>query len=355
MSGIALLLAFAQTTAPGRFARAEFALTGPLESARFEIAERAVITLDARLAPGEVRWVTLPIPHARDGRELDIVAPRVVAGEAEPVRWLGWSREEVSELESAWEQLPLGLRRRAPVDPLQRDERRSALGAAMAALAVFTCTLALRKRLWVALAVSMVGSAAVVAVFFAPPSADETLRVLEGDGESGRWIAVDVAWERWRGPSSAPLWFATVPEHAVVEAHLDLAAPGAWSLTAARTVFRRTTAVEPGARSLDARHNRWGAFDDVWTRTADGIWRAHGPWEAGRALAEGVDGAPPGRFNPGLPQGLAVVIARLAPGTFAGFERAAADGAPTPAVGGTEAPAGEVWLRWVGPPSPESR
>ncbi|MCC7015361.1 MAG: hypothetical protein IT454_22570 [Planctomycetes bacterium] len=327
---------------PGRFALAELELSGPLRRVRVELDERAATEVDVQLAAGERRLVSVPLAAAHHGLEPRVIELPEMDGGA---RWNGWSREGWTELSEFWAELPLALRHRPAVEPAVLDAgARVPPAALLAASAVVIVVLAARRRALLALAVSIAGSVGLFAVLASGAGDSSALRILEGDGASGRWIAVDVAWERWSGSASTPLLLESAPPDAAVLARASLADPSHWSLFAARSVWRRFEVLDPAARRIDRSGNLWGACDAVWTRDSDGGWRFHGPWEVGEPLAPGLSQMPPGRFNPALPQGVEVVLARLAPGAFCGTPPAT----QRAGSGALQAAPSEVWLRWVG-------
>ncbi len=127
---------------------------------------------------------------------------------------------------------------------------------------------------------------------------------------------------------------------------LGVGPDGRWTLQAPRGAWVAATPFEPGARLLRPEVNTWGALREVALRGADGVWSARGDWVLGAALPAAPNGpragsgpgsasisGPPGWLLAGLPQGVEVLTARLAPGAYAG------PGAPAGA---------ELWLRVVG-------
>lgn len=82
------------------------------------------------------------------------------------------------------------------------------------------------------------------------------------------------------------------------------------------------------APALSVGRNGGEALLEVWTRTPAGVWRSHGPWSAGAPLGAALDPStarpdPPGWLASGLPPGRAILLARVAGGTWLcclGFE-----------------------------------
>lgn len=320
----------------GRFRQAEVELRGPLAALELALPGQASTRLELDLADGEVRTVSVPLFAAEAG-ELQLRELPESDGSA---RWTGWTRDGEAELAQQWSALPLGLRARPSVARFEGVAGREPQPAALAfAAALLFAVLALRRRATLAAASGLAGGALLAAWLASAGAAPRELRVLEGDGE-GAWIAWDSGFETLRVASALPLQVESEPRAAEVRAACALATSGVGELelTSRGTLLRRALAVEAGPRRISERSNGWGALAEVWVRSADGRWTAHGPWEAGEPRPAGRPGEPPGAFNPALPQGQAVVIARLAPGTFSG-------GAPL---------GRPVWLRWIGPAESDS-
>ena len=328
----------------GRFRQAEVELRGPLAALDLEVRGQAAVGgpasthLELDLAPGELRTLSVPLfagaecgdPSVRERPESD--------GSA---LWTGWTREGEAELARAWLALPSGLRARPSVARFDgvagREPQPAALLLSAAGLVL---VLALRKRPALALASGLASGAALVAWLAHGDFAPRELRVLEGAGD-GAWVAWDSGFESLRVPATLPLQLEVEPASAAVAARGRVSPSGVGELTleARGALLRRASLFDPGRRRISAATNGWGALEEVWVRSEEGRWSVHGSWEAGEPLPEGRAGDPPGSFNPALPQGQAVVIARLAPGTFS-----------------AGAPAGRpVWLRWVGPAAADSR
>ncbi len=304
---------------PSRVRQAEVELVGPLDDVRLVVAGRAETILHAKLVAGERTTLVVPLAAARDERELVLSEVPECAGSA---RWTGWVRDELNDAEQSFEALPIGLRTRArPALPRAAGERVS-WAAWFLALGVVPLLLSVQRRTAVMGAVS---GCAALAVFVLARSTVPvpSARVLECDADSGRWVAVDSARDELRAPCAVPLHFAVEPEHAFVQGELDRSAlpSGMWTVRARGAIFLRWSAFDPGQRSLERTENRWGRIEALWLRSAEGVWSFHGEWELGRALPAARDAAPidpPGWLNPALPLGTEILIARLAPGAFAG-------------------------------------
>jgi len=332
----------------GRFRQAEVELRGPLAALEIAVHGSAASSgetstrLELDLAPGELRTVSVPLFASA---ECGDPALRELPQSEGSALWTGWTREGEAELAQAWLALPIGLRMRPSVALFDGVAGREPQPAALLfSAALFVLVLALRKRPALALASGLALAGVLVAWLARGEVAPRELRVLEGAGDGagdGAWVAWDSGFESLRVPADLPLQFEVEPRSAAVFAQGRLSPRGVGELTleARGALLRRASAFDPGRRRISAAANGWGRFEEVWVRSEDGRWSVHGPWEAGEPLPEGRAGDPPGGLNPALPQGTAVVIARLARGTYSGDASAA----------------GEVWLRWIGPAEGDSR
>lgn len=331
--------------APTRWKQAEIEVRGPLEALELSVPGQASTRLRLELQAGEVRTLVVPVVAEQDAGELELHELPERAGEA---RWFGWSREGVGERDEAWERLPRALRERPRVSATEGTPGRGPQPVALAFAAAATLVvLSLRRKPALALGLSALASAGWCAFALATDAAPQReLRVLEGDGASGRWIVVDTGWEVLHTSASLPLRLEVEPAAAQVEAEARVGAAGLANLRleARRARLVRVEALDCGPRSVTNSENRWGDFEELWTRTPDGRWQHHGAWPVGASLPVGTPGDPPGTFNPALPMGQAVVIGRLAPGSFG-----ASDAFALGAVSGSgPAPERPLWLRWIG-------
>jgi hypothetical protein len=320
MSAAGLLVALAvalasQEPAPGRFREAEVELVGPLGAVRCEVPGRGATRIEAGLVAGERRTVVVPIAATARDADLELVELPESAGAA---RWTAWLRERTSETARHWGMLPAGLRSRPwPIPPRQDGGGRVPHVAWLAALAWIPFARSLRGRRVALAALSAAACAAIVAAAGGSGRPRE-LRVVEIDGATGISLVVEAGRDRVAVPREPPLYFATVPEHAPVEAELDLAG-GPWKLAARGVTFLRWT--EPVLAERERLVQRLGGarFEAAWTRSADGVWTAEG---------DGTVADPPGWLNPALPLGVRARIGKLAPDP--------------------EHPGRETWVRMIG-------
>lgn len=191
------------------------------------------------------------------------------------------------------------------------------------------------------------------------PDPDEALSAaLGGDGLRDVFVTLDAA--GFAATGARPL-LAVVPA-GIHGAGLGTA-PGSgsgwtWLLAAPRGAWVVERTAPAGLRLLREEVNTWGDLDEVFLRGADGAWARRGRWGLGEALpaapaeaptqaraqARAQGTAPPGWLAAGLPQGVRVLVARLAPGTWGGEAWTPPAGASKPAG---EPGAGGVWLRRV--------
>jgi hypothetical protein len=344
---LALLACSPQVGSRG-FGSLELELEGPIERVLVRGAGPPATEILLHVPAGGRRSLDVPLAFAPlPGTEarVELVEPgtgRVRAGRAAHTEW-----------ERAWEDLPAGLRLRAR-PPMTPVAPRPGLAPLVILLASLAAALGLRRTApRSACAAVLVGAACLGWVPLGQGAASAPLAsnvVFEGHGESGAWLRVHGAVGELRipvegsGAKSLPLRVEVDPRDAEVS----------WSvvedergrvLWIARSSRARIFAIEaePDVGSLSQERNACADLDRSWSRSADGRWTAHGAWPRGTALpearasAEAVEeeagqpsAAPPGWLASGLPQGVPVLLGRLAPpsGTVPGSTRS--------------------WVRWIG-------
>ncbi|MFT7670380.1 MAG: hypothetical protein ACI8X5_003088 [Planctomycetota bacterium] len=215
-----------------------------------------------------------------------------------------------------WERLPPSLQRRGLPRP-PRIPPTAGTTNLYWMVAALLLVLSLRRRAWIALAL---GTATGLALLQAPApvTSRSLIRVLEGDGESGRWLQVRGSRERLDLAEPSTGWLHCLPRE--VEFHLELTQRGqeiGWAICASgsRIYFMNEVLAphRPTRVSADGL-----TFDEVWLREASGAWSARGPWKGDQALPElvlesdsSLSSSPPAWLASGLPQGVSVLAGHL--------------------------------------------
>lgn len=319
----ACALVVALALGPQRAVRvADVELRGPLDGATLALPGGGETRLEGRLAEGERRTLAAPVLLPRGAADAGASEIEAAPGGVRVLRWSGAPSWE------AWTALPAGLRLRSR-PPAGAAVRAPSAAVLLALAAGATLATALRRRPLGALAAGLASTAAAILAPLASvgPGA---VRVLEGDGASGRWIAVDAAAGELELGERRPLALFTEPEDAALALAVSLA-DGGRVARAPGAGLTRVEALEPGPRRLAADGNRWGSFAVCWVRDVSGTWTWRGPWPLGRPLPPAAPGEPPpGWLASSLPQGVPVLVARLE----GGF--------------GAAPPSTPTWLRLVG-------
>ena len=311
-------------------------LEGPLEAVDLSFPDGNGTTIALPLAAGERRTLTLPLPAPAIAAQ---ALPVVTVQGAGAARFAGWVGSDVERLSAEWGRLPLGLRRRPrPPAPERAHTSGPPLAALLVACAGFLGALRWRRRGPLALAVGALAAAAAYALALPPPATGRELRLLEGDGSSGAWLALRVARERLELAPAAALLVETRPPLAPLRVRVEPGPQGPrWILLApgATIDLLDLAPLEPDLLTR-AGTNRLGALTQVWVREADGRWSRRGSWPAGAPLPAALagPGEPPGWLNPALPMGTGVLLGRRA-----SDPAEAPSGAPAPDA---------LWVRLVG-------
>jgi len=322
---------------PSRTHLATVELAGPLERVELDFPESSGATLELRLSKGERRTLTLPLA-APGGAPQAIPEVRAIGGGT--ARFAGWLQSDVARLAQEWERLPPGLRLRPrPPAPESRGAPEPPAAALLLACAGFLLALRWRSRAIRALSIGALAASAVFAAASRRAPVRTILRLLEGDGASGSWIAVVAAREHLSVQPSPALRVQTQPARAALRVRVSQPRGELlWSLEAARTTIYQTEVLELASGALTrAGPNRLGALAAAWVREADGEWTRRGRWELGEPLPGPLPGAgdPPGWINPALPLGTGILIGELDP-------------APSGAEQAYGEPRVEAWVRVVG-------
>ncbi len=314
LAACALSFGTAHAAPQGRVAFAEYEIAGPCTDFVLDAGVAGQTHVAGNLRVGESRRVTLPVPTTAGAPPLE---PRVESGNESAgaafrpaVRFLQWVERDPRLARRS----PALRARPAPAVGARRVRAPVAVLALLAA--AFLVGLALLRRTGLAAILALVAGGAAFALARrglerdAPP-----VEVIDGLAGEGQWQRARAARDALTFPSEGPTFeLATEPAHAPlrIEAEIEPGRP-------ARVLVRGATLVatwsEPWpADALDPRANQLAPLAETWIR-ADGVWTDHGAWPAGAALGPAVPGSdPPGWLVAGLPQGLGLVVGRLATG-----------------------------------------
>ncbi len=328
MSAALCALVLCAAAGENRLWLAELELAGPLE--RVEVAvDGGTTVLAGPLLAGERRTLLVPVPAlaapALGPAEL-WPEPGVRAdgdGTAAFVRW----RE--SEPDAFWSGVPRGLQAR-PRPPLAGARPRASVAALCTCAAALVLALGARRRA----ALAALGAGAALAAALLPAAGGDAppIAVLEADLAGGAWVRVLAARDALAlpadlGAAGESVRLESEPEGGalVFEASLAAGAPR-WSVRAPGALLHL---LERRAPDPDARpgRNPFGELAEAWVRDAAGTWSALGRWPRGTPRpAPGAAGrgtpAPPGWLAAGLPQGVGVLVGRLAEPGRAAWVRA---------------------------------
>lgn len=315
LGAAALAAAPASPIPDGAPVLARVRLAGPLALATLDQGERGRTELSAGLLAGERREIVVPLPY----RPLDGRAPATRAappgGAAEFVDW--------EPAEAPLAPLPPGLaaRPRPPVAGRAPEVRPASLALLAAAAVLVT---ALRRRPAAALAAGWgVALALGIVALRSPPRAAPPARVLEGAGPEGPWLVVDGGAGELSFPLAGGARLEVAPAGApVVWSGTLVGETARWRVRLAGGRLWRVAPLEVGLRLVRREINAWGPIEEAWSRAPDGRWSHHGAWLLGQPLPPAASDAPapPGWLAAGLPQGVGVLVARLAPDAWRGPE-----------------------------------
>ena len=316
------LLAAAGQLSPGspggervRWARIE--VDGPLASVRLDAMPAGMVELTGPLEQGEHRVIEVPVPVSVRNTNAVGGEPRVeVVGGTGLARFAAWSESGSTTAVAgavAWPAVP-GSLGAVPLPVL------------MLLAAAFLVGLALRRRPAACALLALVSSGLVALLMVSAKPSSPSLRLLEmGASGNPAWHVIDAARNACQISVERPVELVVLPENIPLRVRMpmDSDTPASARLEArGATVYVRRL-LAPGPRALTRGMNRWGRLDATWLRGADGAWTARGVWELGQPLPGPIDepsdgGLPPGHLNPALPQGIEILIGRLAPQAFRG-------------------------------------
>lgn len=299
-----LALANAPASAQSRVAFAEIEVQGPAAGIVLDAGLAGTTRLEGTLSAGETRRFVVPIPTSPGAPPLE---PRVT-GATGAARFLGW-REPDPRLAT----LPAALRARpAPAASSTRVRTRPSVLLVLAAAGIAGLWLLRSRR--AAIAVGVVGAAIAFTLARASLARDApAVEILDG-------IAGSPTWQRARGARDTAILPARTPSFELrtepggialtITLALDPAALPRVAATGARLV---ASWPEPWpGDALERAANHLVELDEAWARE-EGTWTAHGAWPLGAPLGPARPGPdPPGWLIDGLPQGVAIVVGRVA-------------------------------------------
>ncbi len=316
----ALLTLMLAALPPERSSRAwlaEVALEGPLGGVVLDMGASGETRLVGALVAGETRRLVVPLPARTAGERFTPsihIAPLAdwTAAEQGAARFVRWLEPEDAGIES----LPPGLRARAR-PPVARAVVRASVAALLALAALGVTTLGLAERGRAALLAALVGSAAIT--WLAPVRASEYeahVALVEADSQSVAWLAVEAAPDRLDvAPPIDRLTIEVWPPGARLVWRVPLGVEPVLDVSGHDVRLYRLSVFDPGAERIDRSQNRFAPITQAWVREA-GEWRSHGAWPLGQPLPAPLErdaDGPPGWLASGLPQGPAILIARIDP------------------------------------------
>lgn len=301
--GAGLLLAAAWSAPQQTLCSVELELDGPtvgVELGPASLPSRVQVALVA----GERRRVRVPFirPLAQEG----LAAPQVLSGA------LDSDALEGVRVPGRFEDLPMALRLRSlpPIEsrlPRPLPIHMAWLGAALLVV------LGLRRRPAAAL---LAGAGAGLLLLVLPAGAGggpSFVRVLEGDGESGRWLEVRGAADRLELGAQERGWLEVQPADRPAELRTreERGALRSEIVALGATVHLRRERVAPVRPTRDGSGGY--RFLRVWLREPGAGWQERGAWSGDGPLppARPEGGDPPGWLAAGLPQGVPILVGEL--------------------------------------------
>jgi hypothetical protein len=306
IAAILALLALARAPAPaqGRVAFGEYELHGPAAGVVLDAGSAGTTRLEGALSAGETSRFVAPIPTSPGAPPLE---PRVrsTTGGA---RFLGW-REPDARLPA----LPSALRARPP--PAASSARVRVPPSVLLVLAAAGIAgLWLRRSPRAALALGIAAAAIAFALARRSLARDATaVEILDGIAGAPTWQRARAARDALTLPSRSPGYeLRTEPAGAPLAISLALDPS---SLPRAASAGARLIAIWPEtwpADALERGANHLVELDATWFRD-EGTWTSRGPWPIGSPLGAARPGPdPPGWLIDGLPQGVQVLVGRVA-------------------------------------------
>ncbi len=306
LAGIGVRIAEVDVVGPSNGLVLDSGAAGESRFARtFEAGERLRIA-----GPVPVEDAEAPLaPLVRWTREESFEDGSIARGSA---RFAGWREDRAADSIAA---LPPGLRARTR-PPLEAPDVRASPAVLALLPACFVLALAMRRRRAAAPAIGVLGAAVVIGIGWprgaAPASA---AAVLECDAESEAALEVAASLGNVELPlADLESSVVEIPEARgrVVWTQSD---PDLWSASAPGASIVVLRRVDLGGKTWTRERNSALALAETWVRE-EGTWTARGAWAASAPLPPPVTGGspipPPGWLQAGLPQGIPILLGRIA-------------------------------------------
>ena len=302
--------------------------SGPLNEVVFHIDGADVTHFVGALVAGEERELIIPFPELASRRE-----PKARIIGSGQVEFRGWLESE------ALPTLPGRLSHRTR-PPVAAAAARIPTVALLLLLGSTILALSLRRRPWGALTASVaLGLAAGVLTARDGAGGRMMERLVEGDSREEFWIQIETARGEIACGTSLPAKVEISPAGNPVRWTVRLGPDGEprYSIKASAATLSLVRKLPGTAALFDRQRNDFAELEECWIRAETGGFKAHGPWKLGLSLPapQETGSSPPGWLASGLPQGVPVLLGRMAerPGFF---------GRNT---GSVASPAGRTWLR----------
>tara|TARA_R110002126_G_scaffold23750_20_gene83036 strand:- start:11869 stop:12963 length:1095 start_codon:yes stop_codon:yes gene_type:complete len=292
--------------------------TGPVSSVTYELGDAGSLTVHLDLeSSAESRSLRLPFPVDPLGRTPEI---RVDPESSESTSGAEVLRDN---RRPGWNRLAVAVR---TVPPPPDGTAKLGTSGAVALIATFLLLVSLRRFPAIVLVPLACGGALLATSLHEQARTREAnqVRVFEGQGDGGEWVRVDVGSGELDLEPEPSGTLDVTPTGAAVHWTVTSSATApsdTWTVRGGERLVRRTPA-SPG--TLTRESNGLGNLAETWLRSPEGTWARHGPWKQGGPLPNRNEGTPivpeaestdpPGWLAAALPQGVPVLVARLAPG-----------------------------------------
>jgi len=295
---------------------AEIEVTGPVSELVLSLGAAGETRIEGGLLAGERVRLAVPLPARgaeagpppritwATGGELDLEGG--VRGSARFVRW----SDDATRLDL----LPPGLLAR-PRPPVAPEEIELPLSVLALLPACFVLGLATRARRATSILLSLAGAALVLGLAARRGERGaaeiEVLEIAPGSA-LGLEVRASHAAASVDSAELAATALAVDPEEERVVWTGSFEARAAWRASAPGAALYRLHVLDAAAVSLTRAENRGVPLAEAWLRE-EGEWTARGAWGTGAPLPDARPGPPPpGWLAAGLPQGVPVLLGRLA-------------------------------------------